>query len=1027
MATNDRKILSVKFVAEGIDTVQRQINDLGSAGVNAAQRISSAFARSGIGAALATQLNALKLKFADVISAGQKFGASWAGVQQKLNAFTSSISSAITRILKFKAALGLATAGVIALFKSFGSNAERITQTSSALGVTTDQYQRLAAAARDVGVEQDALDRILAKFTVGVEKAGDEADKASNKNKKLAGSIEQVAVKAQDGSTKIVTIRRGIQDASDATDKFNGITQTGVEGMLAYAKSVAAAGSTTEQLAKVANDFGQKQALQVLTFMRNLTFQFDDAARAAAGLIQPLSDVELALGLDLDTSFDNLATNLLIIRDRLLAVFSPAMTKAINYFTHLIKDNEQLLITWATELNTYVLQIVDDFINAMAGANDKVKNKWIIDLIEGSREFGKALKYVFFTVVPEAFKTLRRYAQTAADQINKFFGTDFTGDSLLIAIGLGYISGAFGILTTGLILAIGTIGLAARSLVLLSKSIDLVFLALRPVAFLLGYLGAALATLIGAPAWVGIAIVGALIIAGGLIYAYWDDIKVYAAATWDAIVDIAGKAIASITAKFGSISTEWSAMWEKVKSGDWSGLYKEIEKQTVDFWTKFIADTKRDVELINQALAYIGIDLPAVWEHISNGASAIWDDIVAGATDLGARLEPAWQDVKDGASKLWTGVEATAKSIWDNVARIISAAAGGIADAVSAVWTAASEAISGATGSVLDTATSILDSINQALTAAGDVQGAIDLAASLVKPFSDAKDQITQVWTDLKPILEAKGAELVAALSSPLASLTSLPDAFSVAANAIPNAIATAIPTATATMQSMADAIVGVALNLSDQVRAALASFSTGFDLSAIVSAFQNAAQAILDVWGSAMRGVATQTSQMVSSVQMIIAQLVAYLQSLRAAIAAAQSQASSGRREGRAVGGYITGPGTGTSDSIPLWGSNGEFMLKARAVKYWGLDVLYALNNMRMPKFAMGGLIGDMAGAVSPRGMARPLDGAGGGLTPYTLVFEGKQYPGFKGPSPDALRQIGKARIISRIASNNRVPKWKG
>jgi hypothetical protein len=58
----------------------------------------------------------------------------------------------------------------------------------------------------------------------------------------------------------------------------------------------------------------------------------------------------------------------------------------------------------------------------------------------------------------------------------------------------------------------------------------------------------------------------------------------------------------------------------------------------------------------------------------------------------------------------------------------------------------------------------------------------------------------------------------------------------------------------------------------------------------------------------------------------------------------------------GAAEGGHITGPGTGTSDSIPAWLSNGEYVVKAAAVNHYGAGVLHALNAMRMPRFAAGG-----------------------------------------------------------------------
>ena len=58
---------------------------------------------------------------------------------------------------------------------------------------------------------------------------------------------------------------------------------------------------------------------------------------------------------------------------------------------------------------------------------------------------------------------------------------------------------------------------------------------------------------------------------------------------------------------------------------------------------------------------------------------------------------------------------------------------------------------------------------------------------------------------------------------------------------------------------------------------------------------------------------------------------------------------------------GYITGPGTETSDSIPAMLSRGEFVLRAAAVRKWGLGFLQALNRGFMPaipRLAMGGAV---------------------------------------------------------------------
>ncbi len=64
-----------------------------------------------------------------------------------------------------------------------------------------------------------------------------------------------------------------------------------------------------------------------------------------------------------------------------------------------------------------------------------------------------------------------------------------------------------------------------------------------------------------------------------------------------------------------------------------------------------------------------------------------------------------------------------------------------------------------------------------------------------------------------------------------------------------------------------------------------------------------------------------------------------------------------------KAGGGYITGPGTGTSDSIPAYLSNGEYVVKERAVSHYGVDMLHKINAMR---FADGGLVSRSAPAAA-------------------------------------------------------------
>lgn len=61
------------------------------------------------------------------------------------------------------------------------------------------------------------------------------------------------------------------------------------------------------------------------------------------------------------------------------------------------------------------------------------------------------------------------------------------------------------------------------------------------------------------------------------------------------------------------------------------------------------------------------------------------------------------------------------------------------------------------------------------------------------------------------------------------------------------------------------------------------------------------------------------------------------------------RTPASGGRQllAGHADGGYINGPGTGTSDSVPIWASDGEFMIRRAAADALGPGMLHFLNSL--------------------------------------------------------------------------------
>ena len=126
------------------------------------------------------------------------------------------------------------------------------------------------------------------------------------------------------------------------------------------------------------------------------------------------------------------------------------------------------------------------------------------------------------------------------------------------------------------------------------------------------------------------------------------------------------------------------------------------------------------------------------------------------------------------------------------------------------------------------------------------------------------------------------------------------------------------------------------------------------------------------------------------------------------------------------ASGGHIRGAGTSTSDSIAAWLSNNEFVMRAKAVRQYGVGFMNAINagKFRMPRFNMGGL-----------NMIAPMPGrthfADGGpvttnMTPLNLSILGETFEGLMMPE-DVAGRMTKFAIARSTRSAGRKPSWVG
>ncbi len=117
--------------------------------------------------------------------------------------------------------------------------------------------------------------------------------------------------------------------------------------------------------------------------------------------------------------------------------------------------------------------------------------------------------------------------------------------------------------------------------------------------------------------------------------------------------------------------------------------------------------------------------------------------------------------------------------------------------------------------------------------------------------------------------------------------------------------------------------------------------------------------------------------------------------------------------------GGIVRGPGTGVSDSIRAWLSNGEGVVNAAAVRHYGEGFIHSLNNMLLPRthFATGGIVGEMVPAAAA---ARP---AMSGL--HLNVFGQRASDGLYADEA-GMRALKRLRSGASSARGP-APRWKG
>ena len=892
-----RNVINQAIALEGGDEIVAQLRKMGTEGEAAARKLEAAFGNVRIGRTFADNLATLKARFGELQAAGSRVAGSFASVRQSFSDVSTAAATVRNRLLLVGGAATGITVAFGAIVKSSLDAAGELADLSESLNISAEDLQAFRVIAADTGLN-------FADLTKGVVQVNGVLDELRLAAKNAGGSLFGAGFDVKDLSDKGERLRdifrRMGRDIGSVTSEMDALQILGD-----YFRTTASEG---EKLGLAIDIFGPKLGPRLVRFLN----QGGDAIRR---LKDEMRDMGILLGeqeVRISDAAGDAITKLLVVfeqyRMKFAALLAPAILKVTDAITTALKQNGAAISAFISGAAARLSSLLVDIVTLLSGGDEsQVQNRWLVTARDAFIAVRDAAYDFFHNILLPALETVRGYADNTANLINSIFGTNFTGDGLLIAGVVTQLVGGFTLLFSalGLVVNVGSLLVSSLGVILpLFKT----FAALWPV--LTSGAAAFTGVLPGLIAFLGPAGLIALGLAalGAVFYVFWDEI------------------VAGAREAFRFLQQAFSAAWDGIKAIT-AAAFEGVKVAFGDAWSAITAGA-------GAALSGIGTMFSDTWNGITNTVALARDGIVQMASDTWAGITGTVAMARDGlfaaASQTWSAISEAASAVAQAVAPVWQSIVDGASAAFSGVASLVVQAWSGASQAVVESAQVIRQAIQRATEIAGDVAGAAAIAAQLVQPFLEAQRRIAEIVSTLGDLA-----------SQGMAGVASAVDA---AGAAIRN------------------------------------------DIAAIISALRRA---------------------------------VAEAQRLRAA-----ARGSGG--SGYAMGGFVSGPGSATSDSIPAWLSNGEFVVRAAAVRRYGVDFLRAINGLRagelfkggFPAFAMGGPVG-----IPVPALAAAASSASGRPVMLTLGSETFMMTA----DDDVAEKLIRYASRRRVKSAGRKPSWYG
>lgn len=1010
-----RKTIKQRIALDGGKEVEAQLKQLGDAGEKAFDRISKAAAQADF-AKLGQSLSA--------------FGNSLQAMGQRLALAFAGITTVTTA----------AAASITALAKSGAEAADAAGKAAQAAGLQIDAYGRLSYAAEQADVSTEQFGAAMSR---------------------LNKTIFEASTGGKDAAVKFAALGVSIKDAQGRLRPTEAIVQD-LAG--AFAKMPDGARKSA-----MAIDLFGKSGASLIPFLNQGKDGLITIGETAERLGIVFTDAQKEIGDAMGDTLDEVSRASKGIGNQIGLLFAPTITAAAARLRDVLIANRDAIVGFARSLADTALPIVQDFISALAGDDKAVKNIWILKWRDAVVDFGKSAKAAITDIFVPAMQAFKKALDTAAEGMRFFTGINIDGTMLAISLAVGQATGAFRVLYAAIILAKDGLVLLMRNPILAAATAigagialwatrtDAATTAMEQHEGVIGRveeayrkaglevakmtqdvrdrlllearesLDKATPVLADALAKAGAGLQqfnGLLNRLADPMFALVDQFQAGAISVEDFQKGI--KALGAADPRLNTLALQMlkatdnaaqlsaavrkdgdTIAWLEGKMTDaayrakyFADQQKVVAAATADAGQK-VADTTKKVEALGKTITV----------HSSDGSKPVQQtfDLVDGVAQAADASKQSLDGVSESAAKAGENVAKVKDDVSNLIIHVPEEMKGKptVADAMTQGLTDVPAAAKAAADGVIAEVSRVPQAVAGALSGGvqqgqggpgtgGDgsqqqAQPAGGIADTLAKPFEEARDRIATALT----------------------------------------AVPTAVTTSLQTVQT-AVAEGGAALG------------------DALVTPFETMATRIAEILERMTAAVRSQFDAMLASVRSAVSQLqsaVASLESLAARAEAAATRARSaisnaggdglatGGLVGRfAGGGRVSGPGSGTSDSILARLSNGEFVMRTAAVRKYGLGLMAALNGLRLPsdyfdrfKFAAGGLVASLTdGMGTPRLVPALADGgqvAASGGRPINLTIDNQSYE-MMAPE-DVADRLAKYVARKGLRKAGKKPSW--